>query len=266
MEQLAGKVAVITGGASGIGYGMAVTFAEAGMRVVVADIEGDKAEKVAAEVGGVAVATDVSDLSSVQALADRAFAEFGAVHLLCNNAGVSLRDVPLDKATAHDWEWVLGVNLDGVVNGVLAFLPRMREQQTGHIVNTSSMAGVIPFPGLGPYVATKYAVVALSEVLRIEAAEYGIGVSVLCPGNVRTGIIESERNRPHNLADSASPPLTEEIRRFWDATSIDPVDVGRMVRDAVVNNDAYVFTHKDDMFRDLVAKRLDRVMASFPPS
>lgn len=262
MQDLDGKIAVVTGGASGIGYGMAVAFADAGMKVVIADIEGAKAEAVAREVGGLAVVTDVTSLDSVTALRDAALEAYGRVDVLCNNAGISLRVVPLDELTDADWEWILKVNLDGVVNGLLAFLPGLKAQGSGHIVNTSSMAGMVPIPGLGAYVVTKYAVCAISDVLRLEAGAYGVGVSVLCPGNVNTGILESERNRPAELADTASTPLTDDLRTEW-ANSLDPKVVGVQVRDAIRRNDAYIYTHVDTAHGRLVHARLQGVLAAF---
>ncbi|MCZ6785120.1 MAG: SDR family NAD(P)-dependent oxidoreductase, partial [Proteobacteria bacterium] len=178
MEKLTGKVAVVTGGGSGIGEALARAFAGEGMHVVVADIEGEAAERVAREVRGtgaraLAVRTDVADAESVRALADAVYAEFGAAHVLCNNAGVLLMGSAVG-ASVGDWQWVLSVNLMGVVHGVDAFLPRMRAQQgEAHIVNTSSVAAL---GGGGPYGASKAAVLAFSEALHRELADEGIGV------------------------------------------------------------------------------------------
>ncbi|MBI1848069.1 MAG: SDR family NAD(P)-dependent oxidoreductase, partial [Candidatus Rokubacteria bacterium] len=192
-------MAVVTGGGSGIGRALVEVFAREGMKVVVADIDEPAAAETAKGVQGrggqaVAVPTDVSDLASVQALAERAWQAFGRVHVLCNNAGVALWG-GLEQATHRDWQWVVGVNLWGVIHGLEAFLPRMIEQREGgHVVNTASMAGLIASQGLGVYNTTKYAVVGLSETLAKDLRGYGIGVSVLCPMGVSTNIRRSERN------------------------------------------------------------------------
>ncbi|MGH7308636.1 MAG: SDR family NAD(P)-dependent oxidoreductase, partial [Candidatus Rokuibacteriota bacterium] len=212
---LSGRVGVVTGGGSGIGRALAEALAREGMRLVVADVDesGMAATVAAIRAGGgeaIAVRTDVSDLEQVRALADRAWAAFGGVHVLCNNAGVAVWG-GLETATQRDWQWVLGVNLWGVIHGLLAFLPRMIDQgQGGHVVNTASMAGLIASQGLGVYNTSKYAVVGLSETLAKDLRPYGIGVSVLCPMGVATGIQTSERNRPAHLRNAA-PSTTEPV-------------------------------------------------------
>ncbi|HXU91844.1 MAG TPA: SDR family NAD(P)-dependent oxidoreductase, partial [Methylomirabilota bacterium] len=197
------KTAVITGGASGIGRALTLRFAREGANVVVADVDAPGMEAVAAEARGfgvkaVAVATDVSQLAQVQALALRAFESFGAVHVLCNNAGVAAWG-GLESASHRDWQWVLGVNLWGVIHGVRSFVPRMIAQgEPAHVVNTASLAGLSSNPFLGVYNVTKHAVVTLSETLAQELAIMGtpVRVSVLCPGFVQTQIADSQRNRP----------------------------------------------------------------------
>jgi len=193
LQELDGKVAVITGGGSGIGASLARACAAEGMRVVVVDVSGERAASVAAELPdgtAVARAVDVSDAASVEALADFAFDTFGAVHLLCNNAGVSPAGRIWDF-TDDEWRWLLGVNVHGVANGIRSFVPRMIEQGEGHIVNTGSGASFVSTPRLGPYCATKHAIVGLSEALRYEIDGTGIGVSVLVPAGVNTNIGDS---------------------------------------------------------------------------
>ena len=193
LQELDGKVAVITGGGSGIGASLARTCAAEGMQVVVVDVSEERAKAVAAELpDGTAVArpVDVSDAMAVQDLADFAFDRFGAVHLLCNNAGVSPAGRIWDF-TDDEWRWLLGVNVHGVANGIRSFVPRMIEQREGHIVNTGSGASFVSTPRLGPYCATKHAIVGLSEALRYELDGTGIGVSVLVPAGVNTNIGDS---------------------------------------------------------------------------
>src|SRR5437016_5522096 len=220
MKELGGGVAVVTGGASGIGRAMAERFARERAKVVVADIDQRALAAVVDSIkarGGEAlgVPTDVTDLSSVQALAAAAFEAFGKVSVLCNNAGVALWG-GLESATHRDWQWVLGVNLWGVIHGVEAFVPRMiASKEPGHIVNTASMAGLVATRGLGVYNTSKYAVVGLSETLAKDLRPYRIGVSVLCPMGVATHSRDSARNRPPYLpheAPSASEPV-ELMRR-----------------------------------------------------
>jgi NAD(P)-dependent dehydrogenase (short-subunit alcohol dehydrogenase family) len=193
LQELDGKVAVITGGGSGIGAALAEACAAEGMRIVVADINGERAEAVASDLPddtAFGKAVDVSDAAQVQELADFAFDTFGAVHLLCNNAGVS----PVGRVwdySDEDFRWLVGVNLFGVANGLRSFVPRMIEQGEGHIVNTGSGASFVSTPRLGPYCATKHAIVGLSEALRYELDGTGIGVSVLVPAGVNTNIADS---------------------------------------------------------------------------
>lgn len=262
MKDLRGKVAVVTGAGSGIGRGTALALADAGMHVVVADIDEASATAVVDEVraNGVralGVRTDVSDRSSVEALAESAWSEFGAVHVLHNNAGVALF-LRLDAMTDVDWRWILSINLEGVVNGIQAFLPRMKTQEgEKHIVNTASMAGMIAGPVLGAYNATKFAVVAISETLREELAGEGIGVSVLCPGVVSTNIVANAiRDRPAGGAEMQMPDIDPATVRV-----VAPEDVGRLVRQAIEGNDLYIFTHPE--FERLVRARFDRILSAF---
>jgi NAD(P)-dependent dehydrogenase (short-subunit alcohol dehydrogenase family) len=250
LTSLADRVAVVTGGASGIGRALALLFAREGAHVVVADLdEAGMAETVAGvtQAGrrGLAVKTDVSRLADVQALAERAFAELGAVHVVCNNAGVALWG-GLESVSHQDWEWAMGVNLWGVIHGVEAFVPRMvAQKQPGHVVNTASMAGLIASQGLGVYNTTKYAVVGLSETLQKDLRGYDIGVSVLCPMGVHTRIRQSERNRPAGLRNAAAAregAPVELIGRY-----LPPEHVAERVLRAIYANRLYVITHEEGL-------------------
>ena len=263
MKDLAGKVAVITGAGSGIGRGTAIALTEAGMHVVVADIDEASAKAVATELGGraIAVRTDVADRDSVEALADAAYTEFGAVHVLHNNAGVALM-MRLDTMKDVDWNWILSINLVGVVNGLQAFLPRMKQQDgEKHIVNTASMAGMFAPQTLGAYNATKFAVVAISETLREEVAAENIGVSVLCPGVVGTNIMQNTlRDRPPGGAEMQLPAIGPSDGETFRNVAM-PEAVGRLVRDAIIDNEPYIFTHPE--LGAVAQARFDRIMAAF---
>lgn len=256
MQELNGKVAVVTGGGSGIGRAMALAFADEGMDVAIGDIEAGPAEAVAEEVRAkgrraIAVACDVADIASVRALAEKTKAELGGAHVVCNNAGVVANN-PSAQMTDTDWTWVLGVDLDGVVNGIQAFLPGLVEQGDGHLVNTSSIAGLIPLaaPGIISYTAAKYGVVGITETLHGELEGSGVSASVLCPGLVNTRIGESGRNRPDADAVPAPPPPAElppgvEPPRIWGGEVIEPEGVAQRVVEAVKNNDLYIVTHPE---------------------
>lgn len=256
MEELRGKTAVITGAGSGIGAALARACGRASMQVVVADIELDAAETVAASLQAdgtrtLAVRADVADRRSVQALAEITRSAFGGCQLLCNNAGVSVLG-KLAQASPDDWHWVLSVNLLGVAHGLAAFLPGMLASgQPAHIVNTASMAGLVPLPEFGVYCASKYAVVGLSEVLHAELAGAGIGVSIVCPGLVATRIQHSERNRPgFTITDAAASGATASAGQTPTlpaplARLIEPEEVAERVLRAVRTNTLYVPTHAD---------------------
>ncbi|OAI38864.1 hypothetical protein AYO38_08700, partial [bacterium SCGC AG-212-C10] len=255
MQDFKDKVAVVTGGASGMGLAFANKFADEGMKVVLADIEAEPLAMAEAGIkakGATVMAhrLDVSKPESVQALADRVFGEFGNVHILCNNAGVGGgAPKPTWDLSLADWEWVVGVNLWGVVHGIRSFMPRMvANGEEGHIVNTASMAGM--GNGRGVYGITKHAVVALSESLYSELAqqESKLGVSVLCPGWVNTNILDAERNRPaeygpaHNREDV--PPQVAQMRemvREFVRNGFAPEEVAQMVFDAIRENKFYIF-------------------------
>lgn len=253
MKDLAGKVAAVTGAASGLGRALALAFAREGMQVALADVDETNLAQTAdaVRVLGVRAWTarlDVSNGEEVERFAAQAFAELQAVHVVCNNAGVS----PLGAAwetSAADWEWILGVNLWGVIHGVRAFVPRLLAQGEGHVVNTASVAGFISPSGSGAYNVTKHGVVALSESLHHDLRKAGasIGVSVLCPAYVPTGIADSERNRPSGFPQGSKSKETlnreEMLRKAVAAGRLSADDVARKVVEAVKEQRFYVLTH-----------------------
>ena len=247
-----GKIAVVTGGASGMGTGIARQLIAAGMRVVIADVDQRALHETAALIGAVAVRTDVSDYASVQALASRVRDEFGTVHVLCNNAGIGPMARVADL-TLEDWRWMIGVNLWGVVHGVTAFLPMLRANEDGgHIVNTASLGGLTTMPGLGSYAVTKFGVVALSETLNQELAEEGSkdGVTILCPGPTRTNIKTSTRNRPSAPGAGALRDVDLATTEFGaKARWLEPDEVGNIVVRAIERGDLYAFTHPEMFHR-----------------
>ncbi len=268
METLKDRVAVVTGGASGIGLGMARALGAAGARLVIADIEAPALAAAEAELRGqgvdvLAVEVDVADTASVERLAERTVARFGAAHVLCNNAGVGLEG-PVESWSDAGWRWVLDVNLMGVVRGVRAFAPILERSGGGHIVNTASIGGLIGGANHGQYVATKFAVVGLSQSLREELAPAGIGVSVLCPGFVRSRIADSARNAPGDLPqrqawlmrDGFEGPAADFFRMLETriAAGLDPDVVGELVRDAILTGDFYIFTETE--FADEAERRM----------
>lgn len=272
MRELSGKVAVVTGAASGIGLAVSRRLAAEGMRLVLADLE-EPALKVAADelsrsAEVLAVPTDVSDSSSVEALRDRTLEHFGAVHLVHNNAGVGAGGL-LWEVSEADWRWVLGANLWGVIHGIRAFVPLLVAQGEGHVVNTASMAGLVSTPFMGPYNATKHAVVTISETLAKDLRAVGspVGVSVLCPGFVRTAIDRSDRNRPAWApapVDSPSyEPMQQAIHQLV-AGGIDPVGVADSVVEAVQEDIFYILTH--DETAPAVAARMRDILEGRPPS
>jgi NAD(P)-dependent dehydrogenase (short-subunit alcohol dehydrogenase family) len=258
MQDLQGKVAVITGAGSGIGEGIAHAAASAGMKVVVADIDLAAAQRVASAIGASAHAckVDVSSLASVEALRDAALQQFGGVHLVCNNAGVWIGAL-MAEADLKDWQYLINVNLYGVIHGVKAFLPLLLRQGEGHIVNTASMGGLISGPPEGLYTTTKFAVVGLSEALLMEVADKGVGVSVLCPGLVNTNLItQSFAVRPAAL----DPGIDHQQPAPDVASGISPRLVGDQVIDAVREGGFYIITHDD--YRDIIAMRHDGILAA----
>jgi NAD(P)-dependent dehydrogenase (short-subunit alcohol dehydrogenase family) len=250
MQELEGKVAVVTGGASGIGLAIARAFTDEGMKVLLADIEAPALEAAASSFpAGVEVATVVADVSvaeQVEAIRDRALEAFGGVHVICNNAGVG-GGGPMTEIDLDNWGWILGVNLWGVVHGVRTFLPLLTAQGEGHIVNTASVAGLFSAPYMGPYNVSKYGVVALSETLSVELqmTSSPIGVSVVCPSWVKTNIATSARNRPGGgLDEEQASALQGVIQHFLD-TGIDADEVATRVVQAVKEQQFWVLTHDD---------------------
>jgi NAD(P)-dependent dehydrogenase (short-subunit alcohol dehydrogenase family) len=279
MDEVTGKVAVVTGGASGIGLALARRFATEGMKVVIGDVEAgalDVAVKGLAEDFGdddvAGVVTDVREPASVEALAAATFDRFGTAHVVCNNAGVAVGgfswEIPADR-----WRWIVDVNLLGVVNGVRAFVPRMIEQGEGHVVNTASIAGIATAPVMSPYVATKHGVVALSESLHFDLQVTGhgdeVGVSVLCPEWVRTNIADAERNRPDDVSAMVLPEGVEEgqgrsiIGGFVEG-GLDPAEVAGKVFDAIRERRFWIFTH--DTSVDTVRRRFDAITSDGQPT
>jgi NAD(P)-dependent dehydrogenase (short-subunit alcohol dehydrogenase family) len=264
MKTLQDKVAVITGAGSGIGRGIALALADAGTRVVVADIQEASAQAVAEELRGkgvrsIAIACDVSRPDSVATLADKAYAEFGSVDILCNNAGVNWRPYrTILDTTLEDMQFIIGINFWGAANGLLAFLPRMRRQEgEKHIVNTSSIGGLFPTTGNMPYGASKAALAYMSEAIAEELAPLGFGVTVLCPGFVPTNITTNSTLLRGQTSASESrkfdPVDMRVMERFKDIPSHTPETVGMMVRNAILANTLYL--HTSPLPSDLVAER-----------
>ncbi|MBU6328767.1 MAG: SDR family NAD(P)-dependent oxidoreductase [Acidobacteria bacterium] len=266
--ELQGRVAVVTGAASGIGLALTERFLTEGMSVVMADIEAEvlhaqSARLLADGAAVTAVVCDVSDADQVAALRDTAVSAHGAVHVLCNNAGVASGGATWRTKPAI-WDWVVGVDLLGVAYGVHAFTPLMVEQGEGHIVNTASEAGLCATPMLGAYHAAKYGVVGLSEALVMELAGTGVGVSCLCPELVRTMIFESTRNAPAHLGlrkpEAVSMEMLESVMK---TTALDPALVAGNVTDAIVEGRFWVLTHQSTRTR--VAHRNDRLEQEITP-
>jgi NAD(P)-dependent dehydrogenase (short-subunit alcohol dehydrogenase family) len=270
VEEVEGKTAFVTGGASGIGLGMTTAFVAAGMNVVIADLRTDHIESALrgfAESGRRenvhAIELDVTDREGFARAADEAERVFGNVSVLCNNAGMGILG-PVTLARYDDWDWGLGVLLGGVVNGIQTFLPRLLAHgEGGHIVNTSSMAGVVPIPGAAIYITAKTALIGLSEALRSELAGDGIGVSAFCPGPVQTNIREGARTRPERYGDSGYIELERELEErpnspLW----MDPLECGERVLAGIRRDDLYIFTHRE--FREGADERFRAMLASFP--
>ncbi len=266
MRDLEGRVAFITGGGSGVGLGMARAFAAAGMRVAIADIRADHLEAAMAELDGAVhpIQLDVTDRDAFARAADETERVLGNVHILCNNAGINLFN-DLADATYQDWDWVLGVNLGGVVNGTVTFVPRIKAHgEGGHVVNTASMAAFVAGPGAGIYTTAKFAVHGLSDALRWSLIPHGIGVSMVCPGLVKSKIYESDLIRPPELSTDVTPADQEFMRILpgLHEAGMDPDEIGEKVVRAIRDNRFYVFTHPDH--RDELRGIFDEIISSFP--
>jgi NAD(P)-dependent dehydrogenase (short-subunit alcohol dehydrogenase family) len=272
MEHLEGKVAFITGGASGIGLGIAGAFVEAGMKVVLADLRQDHIDDALADFNHRgqsenvhAIRLDVTDRAAMAAAADETERVFGKLHVLVNNAGVGIQG-PLKGVTYADWDFGLAVNLGGVINGLQTFLPRIRAHgEGGHVVNTASLAALVPMPApFAIYVAAKAAVVALSEAIRTGLVEENIGVSILCPGPVRTHIYEVAKNRPPQFGVGDAFRETEEsgATNVPFPSMMEPADAGTLVLNAVRNDELYIITHGE--WRPMAEARHAALIAAMP--
>ncbi len=260
-----------------MGRAMADRFGSAGARIMIADVEAPALDAAVVEmndagIDAFGVLTDVSSETDMDELGEAALSRFGQVNVVCNNAGVGSGGT-MDALTTADWQWILGVNLWGVIHGIRVFLPHLLEHGDGHIVNTGSIAGHTSYPGIGPYNASKHAVVTISETLHHELAEQGstVGVSVLCPGIVRTNIITSERNRPETLRSPIIPPdpTPEEVARaewmmamYEDA--VKPPAVAELVEQAVLNNQFYIWT--DYVYADAIIQRHEDIRLGRNPT
>ena len=263
---LEGKVAVVTGGASGIGKGIAEALKNEGVELVIADIEDGALQRTAKELGATGIQTDVSSAESVGALATEVVERFGTAHVLVNNAGIGpmgrIADLTLD-----DWKWMVGVNLWGVIHGIHSFLPILKgNEEGGHIVNTSSMAGLVGMPGLGSYTLTKYGVLGLTEVLAKELEEDGskVGATVLCPGTIHTNIGTSSRNRPDDNAGGLHDVDISQEGSEVDMSGVRwmiPIEVGTIVVDCIKTGELYALTHPD--WWDMVEPRFVAIASAF---
>lgn len=268
MQDFQGKGAVVTGAVSGIGLGMARALADSGMNLLLLDIEQEPLDRARDEVAATGVrvetlVTDVSDRVAMYEAAAQAGERIGDVHVLCNNAGVGYAGVTLDEVPDGDWDWVLGVNVMGVINGLQAFLPRIKAHgQGGHVVNTASIGGlrVMPGWGHGVYSTTKFAVVGMSEALADDLSSHGIGVSVLCPAGVSTAIYDGGRNRPARYGGpfkrDPDHPLVERLKQATPA-----LEIGRWVVRAIRDNQFYILPHAET--RELVDQRHTRMIEAY---
>ena len=268
MKDFTGKIAFVTGAAQGIGRGICRALADAGMSLAIADIQSEgladaRQELERSGVQTLAIPLDVSDARAVQQAADQVQRTFGKVHVLVNNAGVAPPGKPISRFTLDEWNWVMGVNVYGVLHGLRSFLPLIRAHgEGGHVVNTASIGGlqVRPGRGSGAYSATKYAVVAISESLEQELSGSGIGVSVLCPAAVNTEIYASARHRPARFGGPYESPADNPVKNQL-ADGLPPDAVGRRVLRAIRDGEFFIFTHEEP--RAWIAERHARLMAAF---
>ena len=266
MEKLNGKIALVTGAGSGIGRATSLKFAENGMDIAIADVDEDAGKETANLVQSlgqkaIVIKTDVSDRSSVEYLAIEVIEKLGVPHILFNNAGVVMFK-NIVEMTSADWSWVMGVNLDGVINGISVFIPHMvKARNGGHIINTASTAGLFGYAGLTSYCASKFAVVGLSEHLRRDLEPYNIGVSVLCPGQVDTNIISAGRNRPDIFGGPEEPSAIAKQVGIGIAQGVKADFVGKLIVNAVKENAPFILTHPD--VKKDIENRLNAIRRAF---
>ena len=268
MQKLEGKTAIVTGAASGIGLGLARTFARQGMAVVLSDIRGDRLESALAEVRGlgaraIAVPSDVSEHAAVQKIADEALKAFGAVHVACNNAGITIHGKSVVDLTPEEWDWIIGVNLYGVIHGIGIFLPLIRAHGgEGHMINTASIAGfqVSGYRKSGGYAATKFAVLALTESLAHDLTDTPVGISVLAPAAVKTRIYTSGENRPARFGGAYEESGNNQFQKELEK-GLEPDVVGERVVRAIKNRELYIFTHMET--KDWLMARHQRIIDGF---
>jgi NAD(P)-dependent dehydrogenase (short-subunit alcohol dehydrogenase family) len=274
MKELSGKTAFITGGASGIGLAMAGTFLHEGMNVVVADLRPDHLDAARRELAHHAgrlrfLQVDVSNRDAMVSAAGEAQCAFGSIHLLCNNAGVG-DGVLIDRAGYEDWDWVLKINLGGVINGIVTFLPHMKAHgEGGHILNTASMHSFLALPAWGGiYTTAKFAVRGMSESLRLALAPFNIGVSLLCPGLVKTNIGDSFKLRPASRSPQSTPAppphMTAQITPPPAGSGMDPSEVAARVLEGIKRNDFYILTHPEN--KEELLEIFAEALSAFPQS
>jgi NAD(P)-dependent dehydrogenase (short-subunit alcohol dehydrogenase family) len=268
MQDLTGKNAIVTGGASGIGFGIAKALAGAGVNVAIADIQPGPLEQARAAIAAMGVKSlgivvDVTDPASVEAAGRTVSDAFGKLHIAVNNAGVAMHGTQVADVGLDEWRWVMGVNVNGVIHGIHSFLPLIRaHNEGGHVVNTASISGFFLREGgrQGAYSMTKYAVVALSEALEQELAGSGIGVSVLCPGAVQTKIFDSAATRPERFGGAYARPEQEKLKERMLAAGLSPDVVGARVVQAIRGGEFYIFTHANEL--DAIRARHARIEAA----